>query len=292
MNYPKAMQSRAMQSRLRPSRFGHACILTVLAGFCAFQTIASAAPNEPASPAETVATNETAAAGTEAPKLMAMPSWAEKLKQAGVTGLVQIGLSIFGASFIFERLFRLRRKHIAPQGLSRQARELWSAGKFAELERLGETQPSTLARVISFIAQNRRAPMTEVSEICGELASRELSGHYQRAYPLGIVATLAPLLGLLGMILGMIHTFETVAMAGSLGDPTQLAAGISEALVTTGLGLAIAIPFLALYHIFKFRTTQFGAELETEVTSLLAAWLMKDSAGSAAGPAAASPPGK
>jgi biopolymer transport protein ExbB len=117
--------------------------------------------------------------------------------------------------------------------------------------------------------------MVEVSEICGELVSRELSGHYQRAYPLGIVATLAPLLGLLGMILGMIETFETVAFAGALGDPSQLASGISEALVTTGLGLAIAIPFLALYHVFKHRTAGFGAELEEEVTSLLSQWLMK-----------------
>lgn len=215
-------------------------------------------------------------------KLVALPSWGEKLKDAGTTGMVQIGLSIFGASFVFERLFRLRRKFLVPQGLSLQARELWKAGKFDELEQLGETQPSTLARVISFIAQNRRAPMTEVSEICGELVSRELSGHYQRAYPLGIVATLAPLLGLLGMILGMIQTFETVALAGSLGDPTMLAKGISEALVTTGLGLAIAIPFLALYHIFKYRTTHFGAELEEEITSLLSAWLMKQDGGSAA----------
>jgi biopolymer transport protein ExbB len=83
------------------------------------------------------------------------------------------------------------------------------------------------------------------------------------------------LLGLLGMILGMITTFETVAVAGSLGDATQLAGGISEALVTTGLGLAIAIPFLALYHFFKHRTANFGVLLEEQVTSLLSEWLMQ-----------------
>ena len=83
---------------------------------------------------------------------------------------------------------------------------------------------------------------------------------------------------LLGMILGMISTFETVAVAGSLGDATQLAGGISEALVTTGLGLAIAIPFLALYHFFKHRTASFGVLLEEEVTSLLSEWLMQKTA--------------
>ena len=129
--------------------------------------------------------------------------------------------------------------------------------------------------MIAFIAKNRHSAMLEVSEICGDMVSRELTNHYQRAYPLGIVATLEPLLGLLGMILGMIQTFETVALAGALGEATQLASGISEALVTTGLGLAIAIPFLALYHVFKFKTTGFGAELEEEVTGLMSEWLLK-----------------
>ena len=224
-----------------------------------------------------VGTNLTSAAqGTNAPANVKYTSgWGQKLKQGGSTALVQLGLSIFGAGFIFERLFRLRRQYVVPEVLSRRARELWKAGKFDELEKLGETEPSTLARVISFIAKNRTSPMLEVSEICGDLVTRELSNHYQRAYPLGIIATLEPLLGLLGMILGMITTFETVALAGALGDATQLASGISEALVTTGLGLAIAIPFLALYHVFKHKTTGFGALLEEEVTNLLSEWLMK-----------------
>jgi len=202
-------------------------------------------------------------------------SWGDRLKQGGPAAIVQIGLSVFGAGFVFERLFRLRRKNIAPDGLADEARKLWREGKFDELEKLGEANPSTLARVIAFIARNRQSPMVEVSEVCGDMVSRELAGHYQRAYPLGIVATLEPLLGLLGMILGMISTFETVAIAGSLGDATQLAGGISEALVSTGLGLAIAIPFLALYHFFKHRTASFGVLLEEEVTSLLSEWLMR-----------------
>ena len=210
-----------------------------------------------------------------APALHHSAALGDRLKQGGTTALVQLGLSVFGAGFIFERLFRLRRKNLVPDGLAARARELWNAGKFDELERLGETDPSALARAISFIAKNRSSPMVEVSEVCGDLLSRELAGHYQRAYPLGIIATLEPLLGLLGMIIGMIDTFETVALAGSLGDPAQLAGGISQALVTTGLGLAVAIPFLALYHFFKHRTASFGTQLEEEVTSLLSGWLMK-----------------
>jgi biopolymer transport protein ExbB len=246
-------------------------------GLCADFTLARGATNDPtiSDTAAVPAARDVSAAQAGASKGIAMPSWGEKLRQGGTTAWVQIGMSVFGAGFVFERLFRLRRKYVVPQGLIVRARQLWQAGNFDELEKLGVSEPSTLARVISFIAKNRRAPMLEVSQVCGELVSREMAGHYQRAYPLGIVATLAPLLGLLGMIIGMIDTFETVALAGSLGDATQLAAGISQALVTTGLGLAIAIPFLALYHIFKFRTAGFGAELEEEVTGLLTVWLMK-----------------
>jgi biopolymer transport protein ExbB len=214
--------------------------------------------------------------GTNAPaNVKYTTGWGQKLKQGGNTALIQLGLSIFGAGYIFERFFRLRRKFIIPEGLADRARGLWKAGKFDELEKLGETDPCTLSRVIVFIVKNRQSPMLEVSEICGDIVTRELSSHYQKAYPLGIVATLEPLLGLLGMILGMITTFETVALAGALGDATQLSTGISEALVTTGLGLAIAIPFLGLYHVFKHKTTSFGSELEEEVTNLLAEWLMK-----------------
>lgn len=201
-------------------------------------------------------------------------SWGQRLRQGGVAAVVQIALSVFGAAFVFERFYHLRRKNLAPAGLADKARRLWNEGRFDELENLGKTDPSTLAHIIAFIAKNRHSPMVEVSAVCGDMASRDIANHNQRAYPLGIVATLEPLLGLLGMILGMIGTFETVAHAGALGDASQLADGISEALVTTGLGLAIAIPFLALYHFFKHRTAGFGVLLEEDITSLLSEWLM------------------
>jgi len=207
--------------------------------------------------------------------------WLAKIRQGGTTGFVQIGLSIFGASFALERFFHMRRKFIAPRGLTRRARELWKTGKFAELEALGESEPCTLARVISFIVKHRDEPIGEVSTMAGDIAAQELKMHSQRAYPLGVVATLEPLLGLLGMILGMIHTFEVVAISGALGDPTQLASGISEALVTTGLGLAVAIPFLAMYHYFKNKIAIFGADIEKETTGLLSDWFFGKGAGRA-----------
>lgn len=235
------------------------CLTLLLAAITSVAPVALAQPREP-SPA---ASAQVVSGG-----------WLAKIRQGGTTGFVQLALSVFGASFALERFVRLRRKAIAPRGLTQKARELWAAGKFDELESLAEREPSTLARVISFIAKHRGEPLAEVSVMAGDIASQELKMHNQKAYPLGVIATLEPLLGLLGMILGMIHTFEVVALAGSLGDPTQLASGISEALVTTGLGLAIAIPFLAMHHYFKNKTGIFGAIMEKEMTALLSEWFM------------------
>jgi len=200
--------------------------------------------------------------------------WGERLKEGGATALVQIALSIFGAMFVFERVFNLRRNKIIPRGLGGEARKLWAAGDFASLERFDTSHPCTLARAIAWVARHRRASYADVSVGVGDIISQEIEVSHQRAYPLGVVATLQPLLGLLGMILGMISTFEVVALAGALGNPAQLAGGISEALVTTGLGLAIAIPFLALFHYFKSRTNMYSSLLEREMTGLLSDWFL------------------
>lgn len=200
--------------------------------------------------------------------------WGQKLKEGGPTAIVQLLVSVFGAMFIFERLFNLRRHKIVPRGLAQEARKLWAAGDFGSLEALDQTHPCTLARAIAWVARHRHASYADVSVGAGDIISQEIEVHHQRAYPMGVVATLEPLLGLLGMILGMIGTFEVVALAGALGNPAQLAGGISEALVTTGLGLAIAIPFLALFHFFKSRTNMFSSQLEKEMTGLLSAWFL------------------
>lgn len=247
---------------------------------------AHAATNASGSPAAAPKVMQAAAAGVT--NAAALPTetgkggsfWANKFQEGGLTAKVQLALSIFGGCFVFERLFRLRRRYVVPNGLSRKARELWQTGQFEALEKLAQTAPSTLGRAIAYIAAHRDAPMLELSQVVSDMVSREQGMHYQRAYPLGIVAVLEPLLGLLGMILGMIRTFDAVAIAGALGDPTQLASGISEALVTTALGLATAVPFLALYHVFKHRTTDLGLQLEGELTALLSEWFVAKKEGS------------
>jgi len=166
----------------------------------------------------------------------------------------------------------LRAKAIVPDGLAERADALWQAGDYEAIERLPQESDSTLARTLAIIARHRHGSLADISAMAGDVASRDLRRHVQRAYPLAVVATVSPLLGLLGTVIGMIGAFDKVAAAGSLGDASLLGGDISKALITTGAGLTIAVPALVLYHYFKSRTNQFGLMLEEVVGELISTW--------------------
>ena len=238
-------------------------------------TSAKAQAPSPATPAKAVSPPaQTASPAMPTPQVSEGSVLLDRFHQSGQTGKVQLALSIFGAGFVLERFSRLRRSAIVPKGLFERAKRLWEEKKFEELERLGTREPSTLARAISFMAKHRHHSAADISSTANDIVSGEMDAHAQRAYPVGVVATLEPLLGLMGMVLGMIASFEKVALAGALGNPAQLAAGISEALTTTALGIGLAIPFLALFHFFRNRTNILQIQLEDHITELTIDWFI------------------
>jgi biopolymer transport protein ExbB len=200
---------------------------------------------------------------------------AERMKQGGKTMLFLLALSVIALTFSLERAVRLRRGAVAPDGLVDEARDLWDERNYDEILALCERRPSTLATIIDAFVRHRHCTSQELSMLAGDLAGRDMRRHLQRAYPIAVVATLSPLLGLLGTVVGMIESFEIVAIAGSLGDASLMAGSISKALVTTAGGLVIAIPALGLYHLFKSRTQGLTMQLEGEVHELLTAWFME-----------------
>ncbi len=211
-------------------------------------------------------------------------AWLQKLQYGGGITVAQVLLSIVAGAFAVACFRSNQRKYLVPEGLAAEAVRLKSSGDWAKLEALDEHNDSTLARIISFLAKHRTAPLAELNLTAGDIASRELSVHHQRAYPIVVVATIEPLLGLLGTIFGMIEVFDVVAVAGELGDPALMASGISKALVTTAVGLLLAIPLLAIFHYFKAQTKAQGTQLAEVVTDLIAAWFL-------AAPAAIEKPG-
>ena len=190
---------------------------------------------------------------------------------AGGAGIWVIGaLSLLMVTVAIERLHRFRMRVIAPSGLVDETVPLWQAGRFDELQLALARRESVLAKAIRFLAANRaRWPAEVLGERVGELASRELRRQQQRAYPLAVVATVAPIVGLLGTVVGMIEAFHVIAFAGGMGDASLLAGGISKALVNTAAGLSVALPALALHHFFRHRLTIGGLALEEQLERVL-----------------------
>jgi biopolymer transport protein ExbB len=190
---------------------------------------------------------------------------------AGGAGIWVIGaLSLLMTTVAIERFHRFRMRAIVPPGLVDEVVPLWRAGRLDDLLQVLARRDSVLARTIRFVVANRARWSAEtLGERAGELASRELRRQQQRAYPLAVVATVAPIVGLLGTVVGMIEAFHVIAFTGGMGDASLLAAGISKALVNTAAGLSVALPALALHHFFRHRLTVCGLALEEQLERVL-----------------------
>jgi biopolymer transport protein ExbB len=201
----------------------------------------------------------------------------QQLTQGGIGIVAVAGLSIVALTVTIERLWNLRASTIVPPGLAEQAQALWREGRFDELDSLLAIDKSVLARVLRYLVTYRHQSMIILSSGAGDIASIELRQHQRKIYPLSVVATIAPIVGLLGTVVGMIEAFHVIAFSGAMGDPALLAGGISKALINTAAGLTVALPSLAIYHYFKSRISAYGLALEKDINLLINMWFMQAS---------------
>jgi len=203
------------------------------------------------------------------------PPRLDLLQQAasgGVTVLIIAILSVITVAVALERFVHFTRKAIIPNDLMPKVIPLWEQRDYQSLVTMLNEQKSTLARVLFFVVQHRDSERDIISTGSGDIASMELRHHLQKTYPLAVVATVAPILGLLGTVFGMIEAFHVVAYSGELGNPALLAEGISKALTTTAAGLVVALPSLGLHHYFKNRAVIYGLALEKQVNDIMNDW--------------------
>jgi len=118
------------------------------------------------------------------------------------------------------------------------------------------------------MVEQRHLPPEKLAVRVAEMAGVELRLQQHKAYALNVVATVAPIVGLLGTVVGMIESFHVIAFNG-MGDPTLLAGGISKALVNTAAGLSVALPSLAMHHVFRNRMVGIGIALERQLNRVL-----------------------
>jgi biopolymer transport protein ExbB len=201
-------------------------------------------------------------------------SFGEQFSEGGVPLLVILALSILFLAVTLERLVHFRARAVVPDGLVERVKPLWEARDFAAIDELLAGEDSTLARVMRYMVAHRAQGFTFLGNQAGDIASRELRHHQHKAYALAIVATVAPIVGLLGTVLGMIESFHVIAYADGMGNPALLAGGISKALVNTASGLAVALPALGMHHFFRHRLAVLGLTLEKQINRLLNDWFL------------------
>ena len=173
-----------------------------------------------------------------------------------------------GADLFAERLWSLQTKRIVPDNLVMQVWQ-WANGGTLTAERVRRLrQGSALGRILAAGLMNRhhaREIMKESIEEMGRQVVHELERYLN---PLGTIAAITPLLGLLGTVIGMIKVFTAITAYG-VGNPGVLAGGISEALITTAAGLAVAIPSLMFYRHLRGRVDALVIRMEEEALKLV-----------------------
>lgn len=213
--------------------------------------------------------------------------WFEEMLQGGFTMVALAAMSVALLVFIIERAIRLRASRLAPRDLADQLIKLARAGRFDEALAVAEKDPSVLAEVGAFVISHRHVDAQLTMAGAGDLAARAIDAELERAYPLAIIAALAPLLGLLGTMIGMIEAFKLVEVFGDEGGASLLAGSISKALITTAVGLILAIPALICYHIFRHRVNLLAAHLERSADAVFQACYFKPAGGATPKPVAA-----
>lgn len=170
--------------------------------------------------------------------------------------------SVLALAFAFERMLRLRARALGTVGFEADLTAALAAGGIARGIELCEQRGTAAARVMRTALLRWNAPFLEREKQVEDAGQREVRALSANLKPLVYVSMLAPLLGFLGTVYGMIVAFTTVALDGGLGKPEMLAAGISQALITTAAGLTIAVPTQVLYYWLKSRVDRFALALE------------------------------
>ncbi|MEP4076348.1 MotA/TolQ/ExbB proton channel family protein [Haloferula sp.] len=210
----------------------------------------------------------------ESTRVTAEVDWFAEITKGGLTSVALVILLMAGITFAVERTLSSRRRFVSPDGLIGKVRPLWAKGDFDGILSACKKQPSTLGRMIEFVVGHRETAPELLIPGAQDIGTRELKRQAQKNYSLAVVAALAPLLGLLGTMIGMIESFKLVEIYGDEGGASMLAGSISKALITTAVGLIIAIGSLVVYHWLKSRINASGNQLDEEFESLINAWLL------------------
>ncbi len=233
--------------------------LAALALLTAAGAYAAAPAPAPAAPAEAVEVDTAApSAATEPPSLL------ELLDKGGPLMYAIYAASVLMVTFAIERALSLRRGRILPAEFVQNLRTLVSARPIERDKVLTYCQahPSPIARIFQSAVKRLHRPLPEIEKTIEDAGAKEVRLLKRNTRVLSGVATVAPLLGLLGTVTGMISAFKEISTGEALGQADMLAGGIYQALITTAAGLSVAIPSLVLYLVFNSKIEKLVGEMD------------------------------
>lgn len=186
------------------------------------------------------------------------------VKDGGVLMFPILFCSFVLLMFVFERSISLRRGRVIPRPFVKRFLHQLREGELDEQSamELCEQNNSPVARVFAGALRKWGRPAVEVEQAVLDSGERVVNSLRRYLRIFNGIATVSPLLGLLGTVLGMIQAFNAIATTQAMGRPELLAGGISQALLTTAAGLSVAIPALIFYLFFVSRVDQLTIEID------------------------------
>lgn len=197
----------------------------------------------------------------------------ELFEQGGPLMWAILAASVVGVAVFIERLWSLQRSRVLPRAFVDRIRGLVAKRKISEALLLCEENGSSIALIMAAAlrAYEHSTNRAEIKEAVEEVGAREVAHMDRNVEIVGTVATISPLLGLLGTVVGMIQVFKNFVDAykeGAVG-PDAFAEGIWQALITTAYGLVVAIPMLVIYKFLQGRNERIVVDMEEDALGMV-----------------------
>ena len=180
--------------------------------------------------------------------------------QCATIGWILWALSIVTLAIIVQYFITIRRDNILPPVVLEQIREMFDEKQYGEAIEMSAGEPSFLSYVVHAGLSDASHGYPAMERAMEEAAEERTTKLLRQIEWLNLIGNISPMLGLFGTVWGMIMAFQTLAASGGTAEPADLAESIGVALVTTLLGLAIAIPALAVYAIMRNRVDAVTSE--------------------------------
>src|SRR5258707_11415553 len=192
------------------------------------------------------------------------------LQRGGFLTWALLICSIVALTTIILRGFALREKNVMPLVIESEIERLLPGGSAERLMRIVENDQSSLGRNVRVALQHFRSPRSENVEAVQTRARHEMVILENGLIVLEVITGIAPLLGLIGAVSGLVHVFSHLGLSSGASDTRQIALGIAEALNATVFGLSIAVPTLVAFSYFSKKVEVMSVEMETLVVELIA----------------------